>query len=236
MMGLVSLIVFMILGIQALSIFQARGKVSHEQLPFQQIRPQARVKILFLGDSTAVGTGSEDPRTSVAGWLGRDFPQASIRNISRNGRKLSGVVEEFPSLPVDHYRLIIVQAGANDIIHWTPFSKIEDDLNKIIADGRRVADYVVLLHSGNVGSAPIFTWPLNWFYSLRSQKARRVYQRLADGKKVFYIDLIGLNTDQVLSSDWKMYYAKDRFHLSGAGYQIWYQAIRKKLQEMNIRV
>src|SRR6185436_17393262 len=101
--------------------------------------PKARVKIIVLGDSTAVGTGSKSNTESVAGRFGRDFPQAEIVNISQNGKRINGLVRDFLPLVRGHYDLAVVQIGGNDIIWFTPLGRIARDLAIVAGTMKTVA-------------------------------------------------------------------------------------------------
>src|ERR1041385_1130520 len=92
--ALVVLVIF--IGVQVLRIWFFSTRFSYNQIPFERKLSQPRLRILFLGDSTAVGTGARDSRGSVAGYFGQDFPKAEIVNISRNGKRLHELAGEFP--------------------------------------------------------------------------------------------------------------------------------------------
>ncbi len=226
-------IVRMVSGCQVVRIFSASGKVAYNQTAFERDVPNAQLKMLFLGDSTALGTGAMSNTESVAGWFGQDFPKAHIRNISQNGEKLSGLIKNFPSLNT-HYDLVILQIGGNDIMRFTKFKNIEKNLSLAIDQAKLIADHVVIMHSGNVGLAPIFSWPLNRLYTSRTRTLREIYIKKAEEKGVLYIDLFQERKDDIFLKDIDKYYAPDHLHPSGAGYHFWYQMIRRTLEENDI--
>ena len=67
-----------LLASQAMRIYFYSGKTDYLTVPFQRDFPDSNLKILFLGDSTALGTGAKDNTESVAGWFGRDFQTADL--------------------------------------------------------------------------------------------------------------------------------------------------------------
>src|SRR5438128_2600640 len=87
-----------LMAVQAVVIGLRTKKVSYNNIPFERKNPHAKLKILFLGDSTALGTGAMDNTQSVAGWFGRDFPEAEIINRSRNGKRIKELADHFPFL------------------------------------------------------------------------------------------------------------------------------------------
>lgn len=211
-------------------------RTSYDQKPFQQIRPEAKLRVLFVGDSTAVGTGTGNRQTSVAGWFAKDHPEAHIVNRSRNGYKLLDVLHELEKQSSQRYDLIVVQAGANDILRLTRLNSVRRNLEEVIKKSKAMSDHVAVLHSGNVGTAPIFWWPLTWIYSSRTQAVRNIYLEAEQRTGIYYIDLYALDTDELFLKDKKKYYAGDYLHLSAEGYRVWYQAIRDELQARNVNL
>ncbi len=207
------------------------GRVPYDQKSFEQIRPQARFRILFLGDSTAVGTGSGDGRTSVAGWFAQDFPAAHIINRAQNGYRLKDILKQLEKEQFDHYNLVVIQAGANDILRFTSLRSIQCSLEEIIKRAEKIGDDVVVLHSGDIGTAPIFWWPLKWFYSLKTKAVRKIYLEAEKNTEIHYVDLYGTKVDEIFLDNKKKYYSDDYLHLTGEGYRAWYQAIRDELKE-----
>ena len=220
-------------GCQVVRIFSASHKVSQHQIPFERNHPDATLRILFLGDSTAVGTGAQSNTESVAGWFGQDFPQAHIRNISRNGEKLAGLIKNFPASN-ESYNLVVLQIGGNDIMRLTRLTDIDKNLSIAIDRAKAIADHVVIMHSGDVGLAPIFSWPLNRLYTSRTKALRDIYIKTAKEKGVMYVDLFQERRDDVFLKDISKFYSPDHLHPSGQGYRFWYQQIRRTLNENGV--
>ena len=222
-------------GCQVARIRSAPRKVSQHQIPFERNNPQARLKILVLGDSTGVGTGAPSNTESVAGWFGQDFPEAHIRNISVNGEKLSGLLKNFPTERA-YYDLVILQIGANDIVHLTSFKNIEKNIATAIDRAKLIGDHVVIMHSGDVGLAPIFSWPLGRLFTARTRVVRNIYMKMAKEKGALYVNLFQERKDDLFLTDIDKYYAADHFHPSGQGYRFWYEEIRKTLKDNGVEL
>lgn len=214
---------------QSARIAMKAGTTAYTQIPFERRIPEAQLKILFLGDSTAVGTGAASNTQSTAGYFGQDFPDADITNISRNGKKLSGLLKEFDPKAFGHYNLVVIQIGANDILKFTPMRTIERDVIAVIERAKIAGDHVVILHSGNVGLAPIFTWPFDAILTERSRRVRAIYMREAKLHGALYADLFSERSNDLLLSDVSHYYSPDHLHPSGYGYRWWYERIRQTL-------
>ncbi len=202
--------------------------------PYMQENPLAMRKILFLGDSTAVGTGAQCHHESVAGYFGKDYPQANIINISRNGLKLNELLQLWVPAPGDRYDLVVIQVGGNDILRFTPYEEIAADLPQLLARAKSVADQVVILHSGNVGIAPVFIWPFDRIMTARTLKIRAIYQAHAKASGVIYIDLFRYLANDPMVGDIGYFYSPDGLHPSGKGYQKWYEQIQHGLKAEGI--
>ncbi len=193
-----------------------------------------RPRILVLGDSTAVGTGVDDPSGSVAGHFGRDFPGAYIETHAVNGLKAAGLDDLFPQVPDQSFDLVLIQIGANDIIRGTPMHEFTASLTSVFTKAARAGKHVVALHSGNIGLAPMFPWPVSSILTARTRTYRQVYQRIAAEQGVVYVDLFEEAENDPFRGPG--YYASDHLHLTAKGYGYWYDEIRKTMDRAGIRL
>jgi lysophospholipase L1-like esterase len=225
-----------IIGAQWLIIKKATSKISFDGKPFERLLPQATKRILFIGDSTALGTGSSNNLETVAGYFGHDFPSAHIENKSANGKKLRELLNEFPSHQFLNYNLVVMQIGGNDILRFSNFSEIEDSITQLIIKAKTLSNEVVILHTGNVGLAPIFIWPFSSIMTHRAKMMRALYMRKASELGVIYIDLFRTKEKDPFLTNINTFYSPDGLHPSGAGYRWWYERIREALKSRNSEV
>ncbi len=206
-------------------------KLKDSVVPYEQHPEPHDLKVLILGDSTALGTGTNDSRESTAGRLGSDYPNADIKNISENGLKLEGLLKIIYEIPKEsHFDLIIIQIGANDITGFTPFQKIEAELDELLLWTNLSGTKTIILTSGNIGLAPVFRAPLSNIISARTNSVRELFKKkIALDESASYVDLFKNKEEDIFSKDPERYYASDKFHPSGYGYEIWYQEIKKYL-------
>ena len=185
-------------------------------------------KILVAGDSTAVGTGVSDPIQSIAGRFHHDFPNAEIVNVAHNGFTVREIIDEVTSTqgPFD---LVVLQAGANDIIFFASLDKATKDMKTLLEEAKKRSSHVVLLTSGNIGIAPIFWPPLSWVYSWRTMKLHQAFRTVAKAEGIPFVELYKLRADDPFAKDENKYYAADGTHLTGDGYAYWYLQIRNVL-------
>jgi lysophospholipase L1-like esterase len=205
-------------------------KVSYTLTPFERRLAGPAIDVLFVGDSTAVGTGASDNSLSVAGWLAADHPQAQVLNRGANGKRLAELARQLP-FGEKRWDLLVVQIGGNDILRFTPLAAMERDLDKVMAASKDMADTVAILHSGNVGLSPIFLWPLSWIYEERSRQVRALYLRKARQAGIRYVDLFTERHDDLFLKDTATYYSPDLLHPSGDGYRWWYQRLKETLAD-----
>jgi lysophospholipase L1-like esterase len=226
-------IIFLIIAVYAVAVtLYMRGLISESTAlvdasrPYQQ-KGTGHPRILVLGDSTAVGTGTKDNKGSTAGRFGQDFPNAEIINLSINGLKAAELDDDFPTFPEDSFDLVLLQIGANDILRRTPLTEFSVSLRSIFSKADAVGGRVVALHSGNVGLAPLFRfWPLRTYFRSQSLRMRDVYRGIASESGVTYVDLFREAKDDLFLTDVPKYYAADRLHLTEEGYGNWYLQIR----------
>lgn len=198
--------------------------------PFTRTVSNPAMRILVLGDSTAYGTGATDSLLSTAGRLGSLYPEAEVRNLAVNGLKIDGLLKIMDTLDNDeHFDIVLIQIGANDIIRLTPQEDMEKGIAAVLKRVQSLGDRVIVLHSGNIGESPFFPWYLKPLLSKRSFETREIYMKQAAVYGAQYVDLIDSPVAKLLKEKPETYYAKDFLHLTNAGYGLWFDEIRKQL-------
>jgi lysophospholipase L1-like esterase len=157
---------------------------------FSRELPDARMKILVIGDSTGVGTGASSPETSLAGLVGKKYPDASFVNRSVNGAKTGEAIGQLEQAG-DDYDLILVHIGGNDNVHFTSYEKIRSDLRSLLDLAQKKGRHVLVTTTGNVGTVPLFPSPVRFIFGNRSRAIRKIFieevEKSSDG--VRYVDL-----------------------------------------------
>jgi lysophospholipase L1-like esterase len=181
-------------------------------------------RVLIVGDSTAVGTGADTPAQSLAGLIGQQHPRWQIDNLGSNGAKFSDVPEQLQRAS-DGYDLVLVLAGGNDVIRFTPLFRLREPLHKTVALAAQKGRHVVLMPCGNVGHAPFFAPPLTWAFSRRSERLHGLVQEVAASEGATYVRLLRPRDQDpfVIHSD--TLHATDGLHPSSAGYAEWYREL-----------
>lgn len=229
------LALMLIIGIYGIFVFyhvsplvKTGRTLASQAKPYEQHPAYPSQRFLFIGDSTALGVGASSPATSVAGLFGRDFPDADITNRGSNGERAHGLLEKFHPNEDEQYDLIVIQCGGNDILRLSNLDKAAEDLSQVMDRAKKHARQVVLLHTGDVGNVPFFSFPATRIMHMRTVKLRDDLMKITSEKGVVYIDLYLLEKQDSRSGrlEW---FAEDQLHPSDMSYAFWYQSIRNAL-------
>ena len=80
-------------------------------------------RFLVVGDSTGVGIGSVDSRSTVAGRLAAAFPGTVIVNHARDGARSIDIPAQIGA-STGHFDLTLVFAGGNDAIRLSSYEAV----------------------------------------------------------------------------------------------------------------
>lgn len=225
----VAVLVFVLFqSVRSFLLVRKSVKLVEQSRRFEHDIPDSKQRILVIGDSTGVGTGTS-PEFSIAGQLGSDFPDASIQNESVNGWKVADALQNFPDVPAKSFGIVLLQIGANDIMRGTPLPKFCEALDGLFKKSAAAGKRVLALHSGNIGLAPFFPWPLSSIMRARTLRYRSEYRRIASANGVTYVDLYHEAADDPFQGK-DEFYAADLLHLSAKGYGEWYRSVKKMMR------
>lgn len=182
------------------------------------------VRVLVAGDSTAVGTGTKDPRLSVAGRLHGAYPEVSIENLAVNGAVTTDVIAQLSAASRERYHVVLIQVGGNDVMKFTGQKVLGQAAAEMLDQALSLGSDVVLLTMGDVGAAPAIPWPLTRVLSARSKMVRTTFKGASETRGISYVSMY---TPEVKENPFQQnperYYAADGLHPSGEGYGVWYQ-------------
>lgn len=197
--------------------------------PYGQTVPNAET-ILVVGDSTGYGTGAQNSNESIAGRMGTDFPQFSIKNNSSNGRTIQGALEVLLTLPQDAtYKLILLQIGANDILQNHTVSEVKPVLTSVLREAKKHSSTVVMISSGNIGAATAFDSKQAQKYTQQTLLFSPMFAETARQQNMLFIDLFRDSQHDVFVQDPAKYLALDGLHSSSEGYKVWYDILKPTL-------
>ncbi len=199
-----------------------------EAKAYEQQTSSSSKRILVAGDSTGVGVGAKDPKTSIAGRIGSIFTDANIINISVSGAKLADLEKKLQSVEgTGSFTFILLQIGANDITGHTTYDEVRATLGQILTQTDKLSTKVLVMTAGDVGLTPAFKWPLSSYITHRTKEIRKIFiEEVAKHPNATYVDLFKKRRDEIFNTDIPRYYAPDHFHPSGDGYGVWFEKLR----------
>lgn len=231
MLGTVSILAALVVlttsGCAAWRIKQS-AELARQSEPFQTSPSGAGATLLVVGDSTGVGTGASSPASSVAGLIARDHPYLKVVNRSADGAKFADIARQLESPAGERFDAILVLGGGNDVIRLTPYAPLEESIARVAALARTQARLVVLMPSGNVGSAPFFFPPWTWLMTERSKALHTMVRQVAADNGALYVNLFKDKAEDPFAQRPDELNAKDGLHPSDAGYQLWYGELERQ--------
>lgn len=198
-------------------------------LAFEQNIQEPSLRILIIGDSTGVGIGATTSSDSVAGRLGKTFPEANIRNVSRSGARVYDGLAEIKKIQTN-YDVVILMIGGNDALHFTNFKNLKNNTRDLLKEGKNRSRAVILMPAGNLGSAPIIPQAFRWLMSKQSRKVRNLFEKLSKENNVIFVDLFQEHENDPFARMTQKFYAPDGFHPSNDGYALWFSQLVKVIR------
>ena len=187
--------------------------------------PGSVLDVVWLGDSTAAGVGASTSATAlptqVAAGLGRPV---DVTVLARSGATVGDVVDrQLPALAGLQPDIAFVSVGANDVTHLTSRSDFERRYRRLLA-ALPDSSEVVLLGVPDMGAIPRLAQPLRAVAGFRGRQLDDVVREVAGETGSAYVDIAG-ETGPALRRDPGRFFAADRYHPSGAGYELWAEAV-----------
>ncbi len=204
-------------------------ELARQSEPFQQPLQQPVLRMLVIGDSTAVGTGASRPETSLVGLMARSHPQLQVDNRARDGASWADLPAQMPTLATGapRYDVVLIQAGGNDVIRLHDLDAVAADIEQVVARASVIGRTVIVMPSGNVGNAPMVFAPLSWWLSHRSRALHRSVKAAAVRHGARYVNLYHAPRNDPFVQQPGLF-AADGLHPSDAGYASWWRELRQQ--------
>ncbi len=201
-----------------------------------QNKANASNNLLIIGDSTAVGTGADCPECSLVGRLALDLPDNQIINAAKNAMTLKDLERALNPFRTNQYNYIMVHIGGMDTLTLLPLKIIRRRALSSLKSAKRIADKEVFLVSVyNVGTAPIFQFPLNIFFSRRSKLISQTLNDVCNELSIQHIPLYTPKENDLLYKNVRRYFSTDGLHPNSEGYGLWYSTIRPTILSQIIK-
>jgi len=194
------------------------AELARRSRAFRITPSEPALRLLVVGDSTAVGTGASSPAASLAGLLAARFPRLLIENRAQDGASFADVTTQLTG--DGQFDMVLVQAGGNDVIRLRDMDAVARDIERVTALARQRAPLVVLMPAGNVGNAPFFFTPLTGWMTQRSRQLHAHARATAGRSGAVYVNLFEERENDPFAQRRDLN-AKDGLHPSDAGYRVW---------------
>jgi lysophospholipase L1-like esterase len=211
------LVVLSTAGCAASRLWRA-AELARASTPLQAVPPSAALRLLVVGDSTAVGTGASSGQTSLAGLLAQSYPNLLIDNRAQDGARFDGVVEQLSA--GGRFDFVLIMAGGNDVMRFRNADATRADIDRAATLAQGLAPRVAFLPAGNVGSAPFFFPPVSWLMTSRARELHAAVQAAAARTGASYVNLFKPPEDDPFVQRPGLH-AADGLHPSDAGYRVW---------------
>jgi lysophospholipase L1-like esterase len=190
--------------------------------PLQHAPERHALRLLIVGDSTAVGTGASTPQSSVAGLLAQAFPRLLIENRARDGATFAGLQSQLSG--GEPFDMVLVMAGGNDVVRLRRLQAVRGDIERVTLQARARGALVVLMPAGNVGNAPFFYAPVSWLMTWRSRRIHTFVNEMAARHGAVVVNLYRERADDPFVRQPALN-ASDGLHPGDAGYQVWFNEL-----------
>lgn len=186
------------------------------------------LRLVVIGDSTAVGVGAGSKRKSypaiLAARVGVHRP-IELSVLGRPGLRWQHVAALLSDAAAMDNDIVLIGVGGNDAIHLTPLPRLRAAVAAALDELRR-ARATVLVVLGPRFDSPAVPRPLRDVVAARCRAVNRAITRVASARGINVVDTESVIGD-AFARDPDRLYSDDRFHPSAAGYELWAGAIEK---------
>jgi lysophospholipase L1-like esterase len=187
------------------------------------------LRLLIIGESTAVGVGVSTHLVGLAGQTARALAEATGRPVfwrvlGRSGASARALVAEFiePAAPIDA-DVVVIALGVNDTISLSSVACWVDALEALLQCVRGSSLDAAIILSGvpPMQRFPAFPAPLRYVLGLRAHVLDRAAITWARG----HTAVRHVPHPPVARADVPVMFCADRFHPSASGYALWGAAL-----------
>lgn len=213
--------------------FYGKLRVSKElaarATPYTKDEAPREKRVLVLGDSTAVGVGAE-PKASLASLLAEHIGAGIVENYAVSGARARDLMAQAERRKHDAYDVILIQAGANDIIQGGNLDSAITDIANVVESLQPYAKQVLVLTAGDVGAATFFPKPLRvWYHARTLTWHDRTEQAIYEAGGT-YVNLYKPSRIDPFVKEPAVYLAADGLHPTAKGYALWFKEVIEVLK------
>ncbi|WP_417561734.1 SGNH/GDSL hydrolase family protein [Microbacterium sp.] len=187
----------------------------------------APIRLGMMGDSLAVGYGSEDPATTpgalLATWLAevshRPVELTNVAVVGAESTALIGQLTQLREKTEAPPEVVVIIVGANDVMHLKRLTDALWPLSATVRDLRRTGTQVVVATCPDLGTVRPFSQPLRFFahwYGRVLATGQAIVVLRAGGRTVSLADTLGPLFRRDPDDMFSMH---DHLHPSSVGYE-----------------
>jgi lysophospholipase L1-like esterase len=207
---------------------RASARLARSSHPFDKLAQPEGARLLVVGDSTAEGTGASEPAHSLPGLLCRANPSLTVVNTGHAGARFGDFLSQLEG--DERFDAVLILGGGNDVIRMTRDAALRDSIRRVAQRARVRADLVVFMPPGNLGSAPFFFPPWNWWMTYQSRRLHAIVSDEARANGALYVSLFREREDDPFARHPRRMNARDGLHPSDAGYELWQRELETQVQ------
>ena len=190
---------------------------------------------LVLGDSTAVAEGGSYEQgiaVETAGHLARGGRGVELTNVGVSGARVHDVLtEQLPRADLARANLVLLDVGANDVIHLTRSGAVARDLERIVKTllQANCKMKIVVTGSPDMSTPPRIPRLLRGLAGVRSRAVNRIAEDVVKRHQLTFAP-IAERTGPIFARD-RTLFSADRFHPNDRGYAVWIPVLNEALDQ-----
>ncbi len=237
-------VIYLIAGSWWMRRSSAQGAVVNPASPYSELIAGqgscGHLKVVILGDSTAIGTGTTTRQRTFSYFALQEKLAPLYSAIEYINRAVSGAVikdvvnQQLNQVAADHPQLVIISIGANDVTGLTSPTEFSKDLRQLL-DSLTVQTtaQIILLGVPAIYSAPVL---LPGFPALLDFLTRRLIEAEDNTLASYHQNRINqvdiYHTTGPIFAAHREYFAPDGYHPNDNGYVIWGKEVNKVLEKI----
>lgn len=192
------------------------------------------IKYVALGDSLTYGFGANEYKDSytykLANYLSQNGNSVTLNDLSYPGNRTDDIKKQLNATTVLKPDIITLFIGINDTHQLVETSNFEKNYDQILYQLVHTTNAkIYLINIPYLGPSSINLPPFNFYYEAKTRSHNKTIEKLASKYNLSYIDLYGQSVGLFKNNG--PHYAKDQYHPSAEGYEIWSQIIKHAIHQ-----
>lgn len=198
------------------------------------------LRLLILGDSAAAGVGVSNQQDALAGQLVRELAtdhRVCWSLLAETGRTVADVLSALNAVPDQHYDVVLVSVGVNDVTGRTSAKQwlaLLDELSDRLINGLD-ASCILFTAIPPMHLFPALPQPLRWYLGMRAKQLNGLMENVCNSRAYREKSLEYLSVSFPLE---RGFMASDGFHPGLDAYRVWAEhsaaTIRRLAQNQRI--